>query len=86
MVKIIAGNAPSNSGIPILIRVLRPWLSKIDQWTIQGIKAIFSQIIPGKRTAYDREGLLWKKLVEFVQKEKIPCSYPSSAIYHDHDY
>ncbi len=40
------------------------------------------EIIP----AYNQEGLLWEKLGFFAEKEKIPCSSPFFAMYHDPDY
>lgn len=40
------------------------------------------EVIP----AYDREGLLWKKLGEFADREKITCAGPCFAIYHDREY
>jgi DNA-binding transcriptional MerR regulator len=36
--------------------------------------------------AYDKEGMLWGRLCEYLVRKNIPCNYLAFAIYHDEGY
>lgn len=54
--------------------------------TIKNVPSYKVVSLRGVIPAYDREGELWGRLGEFMGRNRINCSGPSFAMYHDGEY